>query len=110
MTREILIGREQICNGHYAPRKHFSKRKIEAIKRQLPKHQDWLIQTIKNKGCLNEDLLFGDRCASPKQVIWRMESAKQSNLKKLSLKWQIRDALLDCASSDFYYAYEKNWG
>lgn len=110
MSKYILLGHEQICNGHYAPRKHFSKRKIEAIKRQLPKHQDWLRQTIKDKGSLNEDLLFGDRCTSLEQVIRRMESAKQSRFKKLSLKWQIRDALLDCASSDFYYTYEKKWG
>ena len=46
MTREILIGHEQICNGYYNPRKNYNKRKIEAIKRQLLKNQEWLKQII----------------------------------------------------------------
>ena len=107
--REIL-GIETLCNGWCSPRKRYGKRKVEAIKRALPKVRLQLKSLINKSSRYEDEVYYGRRCQNDSDVICRMESTNQRKLKRKGLKKAILDALLDCASSDYYYEFEKDWG
>lgn len=58
----------------------------------------------------NRQLFCGTRFNSNETVIERIKQAKLRNLKKFCDNDVVRAALLDCASADYYYAFEKDWG
>lgn len=107
--REIL-GIKILCNGWKSPRKRYGKRKVEAIKRVLPKVRLQLKSLINKADRYEDEVYYGWRCQNDSDVICRMESTNQRKLKSKGLKQAVLDALLDCAHSDFYYKFEKDWG
>ena len=101
---------ETICNGYKFPRHtKYGKRKIEQIARQIKRQKSWLLEKIGDEPFYSE-LYYGSRCKSIDDVVIRMESANQRKLFAKGLKNAVRDVLLDCASSDYYYTFEKDWG
>jgi len=109
MSREIIKGRQQICNGYSRPRNHYGKRKIQYISRLLPKCRE-ILKNYVSQWEYSNSLYYGERCKNDFDIIARMESTNQRKLFKHGIKWAIVDALLDCADSDYYYKYEKDWG
>lgn len=55
-------------------------------------------------------LYLGNRFYSDDVVKQRIIKAKERSLEKFYGKDVIRAALLDCASADYYYMFEKDWG
>lgn len=107
---EHIKGIPQVCNGWKTPRKRYGKRLIRRIERAYPQQQQWIRNYCENHNEHYSNLWFGMRCKNINDTIIRMESANQRKLRKLGLKKAIRNALIDCASSDYYYMFEKDWG
>ena len=58
----------------------------------------------------NRCLYCGTRFNSDDVVKQRIVQAKERSLEKFYGDDVIRAALLDCASADYYYAFDKDWG
>ena len=107
---EHIKGIPQVCNGWKTPRKRYGKRLIRRIERAYPEQQKWIRCYCSSHDENYSNLWFGSRCKHISDTIVRMESANQRKLRKIGLKKAIRNALIDCAHSDYYYQFEKDWG
>lgn len=99
---------KRVCNGWCTVRNKFTEEERQKIIDLLPTVREKFIKEYSER---NDDLqLFcGHRFKDDTDVVIRMESARERQ-GDLTLEEFIFDALYDCASSDYYYSFEKDWG
>lgn len=97
------------CNGYSLNADKFSEEVREAIKAHLPSCRTRFLKENKdNMG--RSGIYYADyRFYGDDRVISRIESAThESNFLKHPDAW-IMEALRDCAESDHWYTFEKEW-
>lgn len=98
----------ELCNRIVWPRKCYSGKKVNSIKRMIQVVRESL---IKEFGGRNDryQLFAGIRFNDNDSVIARLESTLQDKIKQVGWKYAIRSALIDCMESDYYYTFEKEY-
>jgi len=107
----IILGRECMCNGTCWPYTPYSEELKQQIIERLPAVRARFMEIYSKVNEHDEQVWYGDRCKDDSDIIHRMDSVRdQEALMKNGLDEAIYDALLDCASADYYYRFEKDWG
>jgi hypothetical protein len=91
------------CNGFSSERNKFSTQSVALITELLPDLRQ-AFNPIDGKQCI------GHRCNSVSSITARIESATSEREFLTEPTAWILAALDDCASADYYYTYEKDYG
>jgi hypothetical protein len=93
------------CNGYSSPRETFSESTRSLIKERLVVGR----ALFHNRAEFFGGLHFGARFNDDESALVRIESAAKEEEVLSNLDEWVWAALEDCASSDHWYAYEKQW-
>lgn len=104
-----MFERKYGINGMASPYTKYSAEKVNEIK-DLLKDLRSQVEAEFDGMSHDEQLFAGSRFKDDEMIIWRMASAVKENDLPTDLTPVVREALLDAASSDYYYNFEKDWG
>ena len=97
-----------ICNGIVWPRNVYGPIKRKGLKKMISRVRKEVEQEFGGRDD-NLGTFTGQRFADDDSVIGRLESSSQETISHLGWKSAIRNALIDCMKTDYYYAFEKEY-
>lgn len=98
------------CNGYVSPTPELSARARDLISAKIFRARVLLTKLF---GGINDEkqLYCEHRFNDDESVMARISSAyKDEEITPKTVGRILIDALYDCASADYYYAFEKDWG
>lgn len=101
---------DRICRGFKTPCEPLEDKTQLLITELLPECRKELVEKF---GTLEHYLFLyaGSNFKNDELVMARIASNWEALTKKyIDVKARIKDALIDCMASDYYYTYEKDWG